>query len=88
MTDEVIYDHLAGTITVGIYPLLPDNNCHFLAVDFDQAEWAADVNAFAEACRNVNVPVALEVSRSGAHAWIFFTDAVPSRDARQLVDCK
>lgn len=32
------------------------------------------------------MPVALEISRSGngAHAWIFFTTAVPARDARRL----
>jgi hypothetical protein len=35
----VIYDHLAGEHTIGVHPLLEDDTCHFLAVDFDEAEW-------------------------------------------------
>ena len=38
ITDAVIYSHLAGEKTIGVYPLLPDDTCHFLAVDFDKAE--------------------------------------------------
>jgi len=39
MSDEVIYDHLAGEHTVGVYPLLEDDTFYFLAVDFDEAGW-------------------------------------------------
>lgn len=42
LTDQTIYDHLAGRHTVGVYPLLSDDSCHFLAVDFDDADWRAD----------------------------------------------
>jgi len=86
VSDEVIFGHLAGKHTVGIYPLLPDDTCHLLAVDFDDAEWREDVRAFARACEELGVPVALEVSRSGrgAHAWIFFASLVSARDARRL----
>jgi hypothetical protein len=83
----VIFDHLAGKHTIGIYPLLSDDSCHLLAVDFDEAEWSDDVKAFAQSCEELDVPVALEISHSGkgAHAWIFFSMSVPARDARQLV---
>ncbi len=86
VSDAVIYSHLAGEKTIGVYPLLPDGTCYFLAVDFDKAEWREDAKAFAQSCRELDVPVALEISRSGdgAHAWIFFTTAVPARDARRL----
>ena len=86
LDDRVIYDHLAGEHVVGVYPLLTDDTCHFLAVDFDEADWREDVQAFALSCREFGVPVAIEISRSGAgaHAWIFFTSAVPARDARRL----
>ena len=30
LSDAVIYDHLAGERTLGIYPLLTDDTCHFL----------------------------------------------------------
>ena len=86
VSDQVMYDHLAGKIVAGVYPLLPDDSCWFLAVDFDDAEWRADSTAFVLSCRTAGVPVSLEISRSGAgaHAWIFFAQAVPARDARQL----
>jgi hypothetical protein len=80
------YDHLAGKHTIGLYPLLEDDGCYLLAVDFDEEEWRDDIRAFARTCHELDVPVALEVSRSGqgAHAWIFFADKVPAREARRL----
>ncbi len=74
VTDHVIYQHLAGKLTVGVYPLLGDESCHFLAVDFDEADWRDDAKAFIQSCRESGVPAALEISRSGqgAHVWIFF----------------
>ncbi|AOJ02667.1 hypothetical protein WS70_13200 [Burkholderia mayonis] len=86
MSDQIIYDHLAGRHTIGVYPLLADDTCHFLAVDFDDADWREDAQAFRSSCTELGVPAALEISRSGngAHIWIFFRSAVPARDARRL----
>ncbi len=86
VTDAEIYDHLTGKQTMGVYPLLPDDTCLFLAVDFDKAEWRNDATAFMESCHEMNVPAALEISRSGngAHVWIFFSEAVSVREARSL----
>lgn len=86
LTDQTIYDHLSGRHTVGVYPLLADDSCHFLAVDFDDADWRKDAQAFAQSCRELGVPAALEISRSGngAHAWVFFSSNVTARDARRL----
>ena len=86
LSDQVIYEHLAGKRTVGVYPLLSDDTCHFLAADFDEAQWREDAKAFYLSCIELGVPVALEISRSGngAHAWIFFTGSVSARDARRL----
>ncbi|MDA8254053.1 MAG: DEAD/DEAH box helicase family protein [Betaproteobacteria bacterium] len=86
LADQVIYDHLAGKHVVGVYPLLADDTCHFLAADFDEADWCDDAKAFAVSCHELGVPVAIEISRSGAgaHAWIFFSSAVSARDARRL----
>jgi len=36
LTDDAIRNHLTGKQTIGIYPLLPDETCWFLAVDFDK----------------------------------------------------
>jgi hypothetical protein len=86
LSDQIIYDHLAGRHTVGIYPLLADDTCHVLAVDFDEADWRQDAQAFRSSCAELGVPAALEISRSGngAHVWIFFQSAIPARDARRL----
>lgn len=86
LSDAVLYDHLAGKHTVGVYPLLEDDSCHFLAIDFDEAEWREDVRAFVKSCSELGVPAALEISRSGngAHVWVFFAGRVPARDARRL----
>lgn len=86
LSDAILYDHLAGEHTVGVYPLLTDDTCHFLAVDFDEADWREDAQAFARSCLELGVPVALEISRSanGAHAWVFFAGSVSARDARRL----
>jgi len=86
VTDQVIYDHLTGQHTVGVYPLLADDTCYFLSTDFDEADWREDARAFVQSCNDLNIPAALEISRSGngAHVWIFFSDPVPAREARQL----
>lgn len=86
VTDQVIYDHLAGKHTTGAYPLLADDTCYFLAADFDDADWQEDSQAFIQSCGELGIPASLEVSRSGngAHAWIFFSGPVPAREARQL----
>lgn len=86
LSDAVLYDHLAGKQTVGVYPLLEDDTCYFLAVDFDEADWQQDAQAFMLSCDELGVPAALEISRSGqgAHAWVFFGGRVSARDARRL----
>ena len=91
--DEVVRSHLTGKAAgnsadfiVGIYPMLPDETCWFLAADFDKASWKQDIAAFRDTARAKGVPVAIERSRSGngAHAWIFFKEPVAASDARRL----
>lgn len=86
LTDSIAYDHLAGEHVIGVYPLLPDDTCYFLAADFDEAEWRDDARAFIQSCNELGVLAALEISRSGsgAHVWVFFSSAVSARDARRL----
>lgn len=86
VTDRVITAHLSGTQTVGLYPLLADETCRFLAIDFDQTGWRADAGAVLDTCIELKVPAALERSRSGngAHLWIFFSGPVPAAAARRL----
>jgi len=86
LSDEVIRDHLLGKQTIGVYPLLQDDTCWFVAVDFDKKSWQADADAFLKTCRETSVPASLERSRSGngGHVWIFFADPVQAALARKL----
>ena len=86
LTDQVIYDHLSGKRTIGLYPLLQDETSWFLAVDFDKKSWQKDVQAFFSTCKELNVPASIERSRSGngCHVWIFFDQALPASLVRKL----
>jgi superfamily II DNA or RNA helicase len=86
LTDEVIRNHLTGKCTIGIYPLLTDESCWFLAADFDKKTWQDDARAFLETSREMGVPAALERSRSGngGHVWIFFEQPLSASVARKL----
>ncbi|GHV72590.1 helicase [Bacteroidia bacterium] len=91
LKESVINAHLrnkdeSGNGIVGIYPLLPDETCLFLAVDFDEKDWQKDISAFRLVCKELNIPVAIERSRSGngAHVWFFFDEPVPVISARKL----
>ena len=86
VTDDAIEAHLRGCHTIGVYPMLPDDTCRFLAVDFDKEAWQRDAGAFLAACRSKGVPAALERSRSGngGHVWIFFDKPMPASLARRV----
>lgn len=91
LTDAVIDRHLRGQDSlgrdvVGVYPILPDDTCRFLALDFDDEGWQKNVNAVRTVCARWDLPCAVERSRSGsgAHLWLFFSDPVPCAEARRL----
>jgi superfamily II DNA or RNA helicase len=86
LTDQVVRDHLAGEKTIGIFPLVKDSSCWFLACDFDKDGWQLDALAFLEVCGRYGAPAYLERSRSGngGHVWIFFAAPVSAVHARQL----
>lgn len=86
LDDGQVLAHLRGRQVVGIYPLLPDDSCRLLAIDLDRSSWRADVQAIGKTCRSLGLHPAIERSRSGngAHIWFFFTEVVPAADARRL----
>jgi hypothetical protein len=93
ITDDVVHWHLSGQdncgkdFVMGIYPMLLDETCFFLAADFDKASWTEDATAFLKTCHQMGLPAALERSRSGkgAHVWLFFSKAITAGLARKLV---
>ncbi|NNE64226.1 MAG: DNA helicase, partial [Gammaproteobacteria bacterium] len=83
---RAIYNHLSGKQTIGLYPLLRDDFCQLLVADFDKSDWQQATRAFINVCDSLNVPYAIERSRSGngAHIWIIFDNKVLAKDARRL----
>jgi superfamily II DNA or RNA helicase len=86
VTNEAILNHLKGRHVMGVYPMLSDETCWFLAADFDKKAWKDDVLAFAETCRRLDIPYAIERSRSGngAHVWFFFERPILASTARKM----
>lgn len=95
LTSQDVYRHLGGKDenccdVVGLYAIMPDNNCSFLCTDFDDKNckhgYKDDVLAFVGVCRDWQIPYAIERSRSGngAHVWIFFEEPLPAFKARRL----
>lgn len=92
ITDDVIRWHLLGydntgkDFVMGLYPMLLNETCFFLAADFDKSSWQEDTNAFLSTCQKLSIPAAIERSRSGrgAHVWLFFSEAIPANLARKL----
>jgi hypothetical protein len=96
ISDEVIRSHLKGRdlanprktepFVAGVYPLIADETCWFLATDFDKQSWERDALAFLATCQEKGIAAALERSRSGngGHVWIFFSEPVPASEARKL----
>ena len=86
VSTDVILGHLQGRHIIGVYPMLRDETCWFLAVDFDKQSWQDDVLAFTETCRRIDIPYAIERSRSGngAHVWFFFSNPVTAATARNM----
>jgi len=86
LDEDVIEEHLRGNIVVGIYPMLPNETCCFLAIDFDEGDWKEDISVLRDVCMEIQIPVAVERSRSGkgGHAWFFFDAPIPAALARRF----
>ncbi len=86
VTDEQIAKHLKGLQVMGVYPLLLNETCWFLAVDFDGEGWQEDIGVFSETCAFHGFSASIERSRSGngAHAWFFFAEPVSAAAARTM----
>ena len=92
ISNDQIQWHLQGVdqnqkeFVMGVYPMLLDDTCFFIAVDFDKNDWETDAKAFLTTCHQMNLPAVLERSRSGkgGHVWLLFEENIPAILARKL----
>ena len=87
--ENTVRKHLEGKLVAGVYPLLSNDACFFLAMDFDGDGWLEDIAAIRETCAMEKVSTVVERSRSGngGHVWVFFSEEVPASLARRLGTC-
>jgi len=81
-----IDSHLRGKAVLGIYPMLLDETCYFLAMDFDDEGWQKDVSVLRDICNAKDIPFAIERSQSGngAHVWFFFKEQISAATVRKF----
>ena len=91
LNDHVLNKHLSGKDpycqdVVGIYPILQDDKCWFLAIDFDDGDWQSNVSQVRSISESWDIPCYVERSRSGqgAHIWFFFEEPILCYDARRI----
>ncbi|WP_331553041.1 TOTE conflict system archaeo-eukaryotic primase domain-containing protein [Acetobacterium sp.] len=81
-----IEKHLRGETFLGVYPMIQNDQCYFVAIDFDEASWENDLKAVSEACLLNGISAHAERSKSGngGHLWFFFNEAVKASLARKF----
>lgn len=93
MDANLLNEHFDGKSHLGVYPLLPDATCNFVAGDFDNhspdtnpSNPFEDAFKVSEAARKFGLTAYALSSRSGAgcHVYIFFEKAIPALKARQV----
>ncbi len=88
LSDQLVLDHFKGKHILGVYPLLKDNTCNFIAADFDNHNGDRspldDIKAVYEVCQVNDIPFYTLKSKSGKgyHVYIFFNAPVPAWKAR------
>ena len=93
VSDEAVRWHLRGKdadmkpFVMGLYPMATDETVRLAVIDFDEASWRRDALFVVRKARELELPVALEKSRSGkgAHVWFFLQTAVSAKSIREVL---
>jgi len=91
LSDDLIMDHFKGMHILGVYPLLKNNTCNFVAADFDNhhgqgKDLLEDISALYEVFEVQEIPCYALRSKSGHgyHVYSFFDRPVPAWKARAV----
>lgn len=85
--NKTLKEHLEGTTTLGIYPLLSDNTSFFIVADFDDGNWRDAITKLYNICKKYGLSPVIERSRSGngGHLWLFFEENIPAFQTRKIM---
>lgn len=88
ITENELLKHFKGLKSYGIYPMLDNDECYFLATDFDDGNYFENATLYKRICKQLGIDSLIEISQSGngAHVWIFFEEPVKAKKARKLGD--
>lgn len=91
LNDAAIIAHFKGSDdrlrdVIGQYVLDKDCNTNVLVIDFDKADWKEATDAIRLVVKNHGINAAVERSRSGngAHIWFFFLEPINAKTARDF----
>ena len=91
LSDAAIIAHFRGSDdrlrdVIGQYVLDKDGNTKVLVIDFDGADWKEATNAIRLVAKSHGIDAAVERSRSGdgAHVWFFFLEPASAKTARDF----
>lgn len=89
LDEDILKRHFTGKLTcegIGIYPLLTDNTCYLLVMDFDEDNWFDDMLSVYKIALRYDIYPLMERSSSGhgGHLWLFFETPVKALKARKL----
>ena len=86
LTDEIIRQHMEGTITVGLYAINPSNQrCKWVAIDADYKNAMEDLLKLQYRLTQDRIEPALEMSQRGGHLWIFLATPLLAQECRIYV---
>jgi len=78
--------HIAGKVSLGIYPLRNDGCCRWFALDIDQDDVGKAIK-IAEVLNSMGFNLGVYVERSkskGYHVWSLLSDWMSARDIRRI----
>lgn len=94
LSDAAIIAHFKGNDdrfrdVLGQYVLDKNCNTKVLVIDFDKADWKEATNVVRLVAKRRNINAAVERSRSGngAHIWFFFLEPISAKAAREFGSC-
>lgn len=87
LSDDLLIKHFKGEISLGIYPIIDNDYCYFVAVDFDDKDFKESALTVSHTLHKHNIDNLIEISQSstGAHVWIFFNEKIKASKARRLL---